>query len=172
MRISMESEDLKQDFSSTGAQESQQADEIKKYKEQAEKAALMCAYLSADFDNYKKRIEKERAQWMDQAAEDVLIHILPIRDDIDRGLVETGSEQQPGLHSKGLELIAKGFSKVLAQYNVEEIPLKQEFDPHLFEAIMSVPSEQHTSGEVIAILRKGYMRKGKVLRPAEVSVAL
>ena len=166
----MESEDIKQQ-ASTQTQANEHTDEIQKYKEQVEKVTLMCSYLSADFENYKKRVEKERSHWIDQAIEDVLISILPVIDDIDRGLAEIRSEIHPDLHSQGLELIAKGFGKILMQYNVEEIPLVKEFDPHLYEALMGVPSEDHTSGEVVAILRKGYMRKGKVLRPAEVSVA-
>ncbi len=169
----MEGEDTKREASVQDDQTNEQAfDEVKKYREQAEKTALMCAYLSADFDNYKKRVEKERAQWIDQTVDSVLVTILPVMDDVDRGLADRGSEAHPDLHSQGLELIARSFGKILAQYNVEEIPLVKEFDPYLFEAIMRVPSEQHASGEVIAILRKGYRRKGKVLRPAEVSVAL
>lgn len=168
----MEGEDIKREAPAQDNTAGDQADQIKKYKEQAEKATLICAYLSADFENYKKRTEKERALWVDQAIEDVLVTILPIMDDIDRGLAEMHSEQHPDLHSKGLELIARAFGKILAQYAVEEIPLAKEFDPRFFEAIMRVPSEHHESGEIIAILRKGYTRKERVLRPAEVSIAL
>ncbi|MBA3751578.1 nucleotide exchange factor GrpE [Candidatus Dependentiae bacterium] len=146
-------------------------DQIELYKEQAKKATSMLAYLSADFDNYKKRIEKERALWTDQAAEEVLLNILPVLDDIDRGRGEVRTEINPDMHVTGLELIARGFEKILARYNIEEIPYTPVFDTHFFEAIMQIPSDSHASGEVVAILRKGYTRKGKVLRPAEVSVA-
>lgn len=161
----MVDEDIKQGSSSSDQ------DELKKYKEQAEKTALLYAYLNADFENYKKRTEREKSAWIDQATDDVIVSMLPLMDDIERGLAEVRSELRPDSHVTGLELIAKSFGKVFAQYGIEEIPLTKTFDPHLFEAIMRVPSQYHVSGEVVAILRKGYTRKGKVLRPAEVSVA-
>src|SRR3984957_17379867 len=140
--VGMEGEDIKRETVNQNAHTDGQGDEMEKCKEQAERALRMYAYLSADFDNYKKRVEKERAQWIDQAVDGVLVDVLPLMDDIDRGLADRRPESQLDLHTQGLELIAKGFSKILAQYSVEEIPFRKEFDPQLFEAIMQVPSEQ------------------------------
>lgn len=129
-------------------------------------------YLNAEFDNYKKRLEKERGQWAEFAQDDVLLSVLAVVDDMDRAL-EGFRALPPELaaHAAGLDFIAKGLSKILNQYGLQEIPLVKEFDPERYEAIVQVASESHQSGEIVAILQKGYMRHGRVLRPAKVSVA-
>ena len=132
-------------------------------------------YLQAEFDNYKRRLEKERGSWIEAAQDTVLVDILPILDDMERALVELRTKEvspEAATHAFGFELIAKGIMKVLKKYDIEEIPLSTTFDPQLYEAVMQVPSPAHASGEVVAILQKGYTRQGRVLRPAQVSVAV
>lgn len=129
-------------------------------------------YLQAECDNYKKRIEKERASWIDAAQDAVLIDVLGIVDDMDRAL--QGLQNIPeGLlvHVTGFEMIAKSLHKILSKYQVQEIPYAKHFDPEYYEAVMQVASEKHQSGEIVSILQKGYVRKDRVLRPAKVSVA-
>ncbi len=131
-------------------------------------------YLNAEFDNYKKRLEKERTAWVENAQDGVLLNVLPIMDDMERALAELHSGQLPAevvAHLAGMELIAKGLSKMLKRYDVEEIPPAKTFDPQFFEAVMQVESEAHASGEIVSNLEKGYTRKGRVLRPAKVSIA-
>lgn len=129
-------------------------------------------YLNAEFDNYKKRLEKERGQWAEFAQDNVLLSILAVVDDMERA-VEGFKSLPPELasHVAGLEIISKGLAKVLTSYDLEEIPLVKEFDPERYDAIMQVALDSHASGEVVTILQKGYMRHGRVLRPAKVSVA-
>lgn len=141
-------------------------------KKELQQAKDRYLYLNAEFDNYKKRLEKERGQWAETAQDDVLMSVLTIVDDMDRAL-EGFKSLPPELaaHVAGVELIAKGLNKLLNQYNLQEIHLVKEFDPEKFEAVMQLPSESHASGEIVSILQKGYMRHGRVLRPAKVSVA-
>jgi len=129
-------------------------------------------YLQAEFDNYKKRSEKERAGWITTSQDGVLLEVLTIVDDIDRALAEMNAlPQEFEAHTQGFHLIAKSLSKLLKKYDIEEITVGKDFNPELSEAVMQVTSAQHGSGEVVAVLQKGYMRHGQVLRPAKVSVA-
>jgi molecular chaperone GrpE len=130
-------------------------------------------YLTAEFDNYKKRQEKERLSWLEFAQDGVLVDMLPIVDDIERALTDLQAKQLPELASQvtGIELIAKELSKTLKKYDIEEIPQAVQFDPERFEAVMQVKSETHKPGEIVAVFQKGYTRKGRVLRPVKVSVA-
>lgn len=141
-------------------------------------------YLNAEFDNYKKRLDKERGTWIEHAQDVVLLDILPIIDDMERALSERAlgegavaqletSNLTPEIkaHIAGMDLISKEFMKMLKKYQVEEIPAAKVFDPEYFEAVMQVNSEAHTAGDIVSILQKGYMRRGRILRPAKVSVA-
>ncbi len=130
-------------------------------------------YISAEFDNYRKRTEKERVQWMQQSQAGVLKDVLSVIDDIERAFAQLTPEQrtQAGAWLQGFELIYKACHKLLHTYGVEEMPASGIFDPEKHEAILHVTSEHHTSGDIIAVLQKGYLYKGQILRPAQVSVA-
>ena len=129
-------------------------------------------YLQAEFDNYKKRLEKERTSWIDAAQDVVIVDVLSTVDDMDRALQELQAlPKELSVHLAGFEMIAKSLHKILKKYDVEEIPYSKTFNPEYCEAVMQVASPDHQSGEVVSILQKGSMRKGRVLRPAKVSVA-
>jgi molecular chaperone GrpE len=130
--------------------------------------------LTADFENYKKRAEKEKAQWVKMAQSAILTDLLNIVDDFDRafGYIQENpavEEMQPWLD--GFALTHKAIIKLLQKYDVVEIKDHEIFDPMIHEATMQVDSPEHISGAVVAVLQKGYMLKGEVLRPAKVSVA-
>ena len=129
-------------------------------------------YLQAEFDNYKKRIDKERTAWIESAQDVILEDVVSLVDDMERalqGLQGLPAEQK--VHVTGVEMIAKSFAKLLQKYDLQEIPYAKTFNPEYYEAIMQVAADDHASGEIVAILQKGYTRKGRVLRPAKVSVA-
>lgn len=129
-------------------------------------------YAQAEFDNYKKRYERERATWFEAAQDSVLIDILPLLDDTERALKEMHNlPENLKTHVTGFEIIRKSLEKILKKYDVEEIQFSKTFNPEYFDAVMQVASENHQPGEIVAILQKGYTRKGRVLRPAQVSVA-
>ncbi len=131
-------------------------------------------YLSAEFDNYKKRTAKEQATWAEYAQDQSLLDLLTIIDDMERALHELevqGLSQDEMVHFKGFALIIKNFEHVLKKYDIEEIPPTKIFDPEFFEAVMQQKSDDHESGEIVTVLQKGYKRKDRVIRPAKVSVA-
>ena len=100
-----------------------------------------------------------------------MLDLLPVVDDLERAFAEVDKLPDIASHFEGFALILKGFTQLLKKYDIEPIGPAKEFDPSLFEAVMQQESEDHESGQIIAVLQKGYTRKGRVLRPAKVSVA-
>ena len=129
---------------------------------------------TAEFDNYRKRMERERRELADHAASDVLHELLPILDDIERALEAAAASGDPAVeaHRQGLELIERQFSEVLRKRHVSRVDaLGQDFDPNVHQAVGQEVSDQHREGEVIEELRRGYKLKDRLLRPAMVKVA-
>jgi molecular chaperone GrpE len=126
---------------------------------------------SADFDNYKKRQDRMRREQADQAIESLLQDLLLVVDDFDLALaVEADESAAP--YRRGIELIYGKVQDVLRRYGVTPIePLGADFDPNLHQAVMHEESPEHRDGEVIGVLRKGYMINDRLLRPAMVKVA-
>jgi molecular chaperone GrpE len=126
---------------------------------------------TAEFDNYRKRIDRERREHADQAVVDVLESLLLVVDDFDRALtVEAGPEAEA--YRKGVELIHAKFHDLLKKRGITAIDaLGADFDPNVHQAVMHESSPDHRDGEVIGELRKGYRLGDKLLRPAMVKVA-
>ncbi len=129
--------------------------------------------LGADFQNYKKRVEKDRVEWMDKSKADLLVGILPIVDNFDRALEEARLAQNEQLNEwlKGFELINKILYDFLKEQGVEQIAQNKVFDPTFHEAVAQLDSANHASGEIVDLFEKGFSYKGKVLRTAKVTVA-
>jgi len=126
---------------------------------------------SAEFDNYRKRIERERREQGDQAVTGLLEELLTVVDDFDRALtVEAG--EGASSYRKGVELIYAKLNDLLRKYNVRPFEsIGADFDPNLHQAVTHEESGEHRDGEVIGELRKGYMIGDRLLRPAMVKVA-
>jgi len=126
---------------------------------------------TAEFDNYRKRIERERREQADSSVTDLLESLLLVVDDFDRALtVEAGPEAEA--YRTGVELIHAKLLDMLRKRGVHAIDsLGADFDPNVHQAVMHEASPDHRDGEVIGELRKGYMLGDKLLRPAMVKVA-
>ncbi len=127
---------------------------------------------TAEFDNYRKRIERERREQADQAVVDLLQDLLLVVDDFDRALtVDVGSDSGDA-YRKGVELIHGKLHDLLRRQGVKSLDaLGADFDPNLHQAVMHEESPEHREGEVIGELRKGYTLNDRLLRPAMVKVA-
>jgi molecular chaperone GrpE len=126
---------------------------------------------TAEFDNYRKRIERERREQVDQGIVDLLREILPIVDDFDRALTVDAGEGGAA-YRKGVELIHGKLHDLLRRYGVTPIDaLGADFDPNIHQAVVHEASPDHREGEVIGELQKGYMIRDRLLRPAMVKVA-
>ncbi|HWG20048.1 MAG TPA: nucleotide exchange factor GrpE [Terracidiphilus sp.] len=126
------------------------------------------ARLQAEFENARKRAERERAEYRDYAAASVVEQFLPVLDNFELALKATGSTEQ--LRS-GVELIVKQMEDVLRQMNVTAIPtVGEQFNPHHHEALGSVEREDLPDHHVAEEIRRGYKIREKLLRPAMVRV--
>jgi molecular chaperone GrpE len=126
---------------------------------------------SAEFDNYRRRIERERREQADQAVLDLLEELLSVVDDFDRALTVDAGEGG-GAYRRGVELIHGKLHDFLRKQGLRAIDaLGADFDPNIHQAVMHESSPEHREGEVIGELRKGYMLGDRLLRPAMVKVA-
>ena len=127
---------------------------------------------AAEFENYRKRVEKERREQADQAIVDLLQELLLVVDDFDRALTTDVGGERGEAYRRGIELIHAKLYDVLRKYRVRPIEaLGADFDPNIHQAVMQESSPGHREGEVIAELRRGYTIGDRLLRPAMVKVA-
>jgi molecular chaperone GrpE len=125
---------------------------------------------TAEFDNYRKRIDRERQQLSESAAADLLQELLPLVDDLERALRAEGGDADA--IRKGVELIHKQLVETLRKRGVRPIEsLGADFDPHYHMAVAHDPANGRREGEVIEEFRRGYMLGDRLLRPAMVKVA-
>lgn len=129
-------------------------------------------FLMADFDNFRKRVVKEKAELIKNASEKVLKGLLPIVDDFERGLEATKEATDASSVREGMELIYNKLVKYLKENGVKPMDTTDsDFDAELHEAIASVPTGDDTKkGKIIDTTQKGYMLNDKVLRHAKVVV--
>jgi molecular chaperone GrpE len=127
--------------------------------------------LTAEFDNYRKRVERERRETFERAAASIIEDLLPIVDDFERAL---GADAGPGAepYKKGVEIIHRQLADLLTRRGVTAIEtVGADFDPHLHQAVAYEPAPGAREGEVIEELRRGYKLGDRLLRPAMVKVA-
>ena len=126
---------------------------------------------TAEFDNYRRRVERERREQGERAVVDLLQALLLVVDDFDLAMtVDAGEGAAP--YRKGVELIHAKLHELLRRQGLRAIDaLGADFDPNLHEAVVHEPSADHRENEVIGELRKGYMLNDRLLRPALVKVA-
>ena len=123
----------------------------------------------ADFDNFKKRITKEKDSLYGSILSDVIQNLLPIVDNFDNAISAECKDED---YKKGMEMIYKSILDLLKQYNVEEIPsLGETFDPEYHEAVMSIEDDTKAEKEIVEVFRKGYKMGDKVIRHTLVKVA-
>ena len=126
---------------------------------------------AAEFDNYRRRVERERREQADRSVVSLLEDLLAVVDDFDLALTVDAGEGG-GAYRKGVEMIHAKLNDVLRKQGVKVIEaLGADFDPNLHEAVMQESSASHRDNEVIAVLRKGYTLNDRLLRPASVKVA-
>ncbi|WRC18038.1 nucleotide exchange factor GrpE [Helicobacter pylori] len=127
--------------------------------------------VHADFENVKKRLERDKSMALEYAYEKIALDLLPVIDALlgaHRSAIEVDKESAL---TKGLELTMEKLHEVLAKHGIEGIECLEEFDPNFHNAIMQVKSEEKENGKIVQVLQQGYKYKGRVLRPAMVSIA-
>lgn len=129
--------------------------------------------LSAEFDNYRKRTLKEKAELIKNGGEKTLTAILPVLDDLERALKNIPDTEETKALKEGVELIATKFEKILEQEGLHKIETaNQVFDTDYHEAIAMIPApSEDMKGKILDCVQTGYMLNDKVIRHAKVAVA-
>ncbi len=126
----------------------------------------------ADFDNYRKRIEKERFEDSKRATARMIEGLIPVIDGFEHALA-AHREAEYDNYRKGFELIYKQLLDNVAKLGVERIdPVGKSFDPHLHQAVDRAETSEHKDGTILQVFQPGYVFHGRVLRPAMVRVAV
>lgn len=147
--------------------------QIEKLQAELESKSKEYLFLAAEFDNYRKRTLREKAEIIKNGGENVLKGLLPIVDDFERGLKAAESEESAKSVTEGMALVYHKLIKFMESMGVKEMETTdKEFDADLMEAIAQVPApSEEMKGKVIDTVQKGYMINDKVLRHAKVAVA-
>jgi len=151
--------------------------ELEAYKAQAEEYKDKYLRAYADFENAKKRLEKDKANAVAYANESFAKDILAVMDSFDNALssIKDANEENAvevlDKMKEGVELTYNQLKKILEKNHIKEIDCCGEFNPEVHQAIMQVDSDEHESGHVVQVMQKGYTIKDRVLRPAMISTA-
>ncbi len=126
----------------------------------------------AEFDNVKKRLEREKYQALEYANEQILKDFLPILDTLESALESTKNDDSEAMTKirEGISLTIDNFLKAFSKHSVERISTDGEFDPNVHNAIMQIKSEGKADGEIAQVIQKGYKYKDRVIRPSMVAI--
>ncbi len=157
-------------------------DEKKDYEKEIEElkakiAELEDKYLrvNAEFENFRKRAEREKAEAIAYASEEFARDLLPAIDSLELAISSLdeikADEEVVNKMKEGINLTIEQFKKAFEKHGIKVIDIDEGFNPHFHEAVMQVDSDKHKKGQIVQVLQKGYMIKNRVLRPTMVSIA-
>lgn len=146
--------------------------ELAKAKAKAEEHYEQMLRLQADFDNYRKRTQKEKTEIINFASERIVGDLLPILDNFERAASAAKTNPDIVAFSQGVDMIFRQLQTALSKEGLKAMEaVGQPFDPNLHEAVLRVDSDEHPENTVVEELQKGYFLKEKVLRPCMVKVS-
>ena len=153
-------------------EEAEELDPLEKAQAELAEMKNQLLYKAAEFENYRKRTLKERAELILNGGEKVITAILPVLDDMERAIANGSKTEDPQVLREGMELIYQKFVKTLEAQGVSKIETKDvDFDTDLHEAVAMVPGMgDDKKGKVIDCLQEGYKLNDKVIRHAKVAV--
>ena len=146
--------------------------ELAEIEQKADEYLRLAQRTQADFINYRRRMEEERAQQSRDAGLSVLQRLFPILDDFERAISNASEAERQSGWGQGVLLVERNLRGLLAAEGVEVIEADgAEFDPRLHEALGSAPSADVAEGHVLHVIRQGYRKGDRVLRPPQVMIA-
>lgn len=172
----LDSSEVINEAESSEASESLDSSEVNDSQENQAESSLKLALkemeekyvrIHADFENTKKRLEKDKNLALEYAYEKIAKDLLPILDTLDSA--KSVAEQHPAI-KEGISLTRENLLKVLQKHGIEEIDTSGEFDPNIHECIMQVAKEGAESGQIAQVMQQGYKYKERTLRPAMVAI--
>ncbi len=151
-------------------------DRLKKCEEELKACEDKYLRMHAEFENIKKRMEREKEKSVAYAQEQFARDLLPVMDSLELALAsipppEEGADEHLQKLKEGVQLTLDQFTKTFEKHHIKVVDIDQGFNPNFHEAVMQVESEEHESGQIVQVLQKGYTYKERLLRPAMVSVA-
>ncbi len=154
------------------SEEKESSKKEKSDKEKREELNDKYLRLAAEYDNYRRRTLKEKMELSKVAGEDILVNILPVMDDFERGLATIDKAKEVDAIKEGVLLIYNKFKEFLKQRGVKEIEAKEkEFDTDLHEAVTKIPAPtEELKGKIVDVIEKGYILNDKVIRYAKVVI--
>jgi len=168
----VDSSDVEQTAESVAADTAKANAELAKLAADLDELRQTLLRRQADFDNYRKRIEKERFEDSKRATARVVEGLIPVIDGFEHALA-AHREAEYENYRKGFELIYKQLLDHLAKLGVERLdPVGKPFDPHLHQAVDRAETKDHDDGTILQVFQPGYVFHGRVLRPAMVRVAV
>ncbi len=128
--------------------------------------------LQADFNNYKKRVEKEKETIYAYATEELMTELLTVLDNFDRALSSANDKEKDSALYEGVKMISDQFLVALKKAGLEEIDaLNQKFDPNLHHGVAQEESDEYDEDTILQVFQKGYKLKDKVIRPSMVKIS-
>ena len=167
-----EAEDTENSENTENSEKAEELDPLEKAQKEIEELKTQLLYKVAEFDNYRKRTLKERAELILNGGEKFITAVLPIIDDMERAIENGEKTDDPAVLREGMELIHQKFMKTLEAQGVSKIDTENaDFDTDLHEAVAMVPGMgDDKKGKVIDCLQQGYKLNDKVIRHAKVAV--
>lgn len=170
-----EPEGAENEASETQAAENESGEEaeseVEKLQKELEAEQNKYLRLMADFDNYKRRVVKDRQEAEKFRSQSLLVDLLPVLDNFERALAAAPANEESASLVKGVEMVQKSLLEAVKREGMEEIKAVGEpFDPNFHQAVMQEKDDNAEPGSVLMELQKGYTLKGRVLRPAMVKV--
>lgn len=148
---------------------------MKRLDEKSEEAATnydRWLRVSAELENYKKRVEKERAEFLKYAHESLIKELLPIVDNLERAIEHARTKKASNALVEGIEMVLKSFNDCLGRFKVKPVKaIGAKFDPNLHEAVRVEENAEEEENTILSELQKGYILNDRVVRPAMVVVS-
>ncbi len=153
-----------------------QSDEVESLKVELEQLKDKYARVHADFDNIKKRLEREKYQALEYAQEKFAKDLIPVVDALEMALEASNNTELDATEllekvKEGVELTMKQFTSVLEKHGVKAVCTDEAFDANIHNAVQKIDSDKHESGEIVTTFQKGYRYKDRTLRDAMVVIA-
>ena len=159
------------DAASSPAPTSESDSVIEQLQKEASELRELAQRKQAEFENYRKRMERERLELARYAGADVVKEVLPVLDNLERARTYAAGSSEEQLRD-GVAIIHRQLQEILTRLGLTEVESQgQPFDPHFHEAVTQNETEEHPDGTVLSVFQKGYLFKDRLLRPAMVSVA-
>jgi molecular chaperone GrpE len=159
------------DAASSPTPTSESDSEIEQLQKEASEMRELAQRKQAEFENYRKRMERERLDLARYAGADIVKEVLPVLDNLERARSYAAGSSEEQLRD-GIGIIHRQLQEILTRVGLTEVESQgKPFDPHVHEAVTQSETEEHPEGTVLEVFQKGYLFKDRLLRPAMVSVA-